>query len=195
MNAQNDGQFFLELYDALALLSEAPGGDESLWLKRRGGLQERKIAELDFLISALEHERWRVRYGAAEWLAYSHQQYGEIGKVVEPLISILRDDTNEDCRARAALALGKLEDRRAVDPLFDALRDSAIMVVALALDKAVKIDKTRAITVLIAVLNEINRDERFRNKVARLLKSIDAPEAQTAYAEWQKTLSGTDARN
>jgi len=64
--------------------------------------------------SMTSQQRARLRATLEEW------------RPIEPLIHALNDDPSYFGRADAAEALGKLRDRRAINPLIDALKDSKV---------------------------------------------------------------------
>lgn len=86
---------------------------------------------LEQLIETLEDVASDVRYFAVSAL----EELGD-KRAVEPLIQIMQNDKNEVIGGAAADALGKINDSRAIGPLFDALKDEKVSYNALmALEK------------------------------------------------------------
>jgi len=80
------------------------------------------------------------------------------GDVIEPVCSALKDKS-VGVREKAALALGKIQDPRAVEPLSIALKDSEYVVTVLAAKALGEIGKP-AVEVLIAALTDPSPDVR-----------------------------------
>ena len=78
----------------------------------------------------------------------------EIGEpIVEPLIQALNDES-EDVRLRAAEALGKIGDTRAVEPLIQALKDKRVSVQMNTAEALGKMGDERAVKPLIQALKD-----------------------------------------
>ena len=80
-------------------------------------------------------------------------------KAVELLIKALKD-SDSDVREAAALALGKIGDKRTVEPLIKALKDSNRWVCAFAALALGKIGDKRAVGPLIKALKDSNKAVR-----------------------------------
>lgn len=122
------------------------------------------------LIKALG-SKWRPhisRQYAAEALA--HIEDPEIAKtVVEPLIQMVKSKRyDEFARGRAALALGCIGDKRAVEPLIEVLSDGDN-------DSEVLLDVIKAFTLL-----EDVRDERISQAILEILDDMDSDERSFA---------------
>ena len=79
---------------------------------------------------------------------------------VEGLIKALSNTKYADVRWQAANALGKIGDKRAVEPLIDAFADSPEDVRKSAVDALGQIGDERAVNALIAALNDKDQDVR-----------------------------------
>jgi hypothetical protein len=92
-------------------------------------------------------------------------------------------------RARAAVALGKLKDVRAVEPLIEALSDSNESVRTSVAEALGELGDERAIEPLIAAFAD-GIEVRFY--AAEALRLIGTPEALAAVEAWEKRERGED---
>lgn len=96
-------------------------------------------------------------------------KYGT-GSEVSVIISALRNDENSDTRADAAEVLGEIGNKRAVEPLIDALRDADCTVQWGAAEALGKIGDKKAVEPLITTLK--TEDEYLRERAAEALGEI-----------------------
>jgi len=96
-------------------------------------------------------------------------KYGT-GDEISVLISALINDQSRDTRADAAEVLGEIGDKRAVEPLIDALKDADCMVQWNAAEGLGKIGDKRAIEPLIITLKAEN--DILRERAAEALGEI-----------------------
>lgn len=94
----------------------------------------------------------------------------EAGSEVPVIISALINDEKSDTRADAAEVLGDIGDKRAVEPLIDALRDADYTVQWSAAEALGKIGDKRAVEPLITTLK--TGDEYLRKRAAEALGDI-----------------------
>lgn len=126
---------------------------------------------------ALEKLGWEPKrdIGKARYLIVKGEwdelvQLGQLA--VGPLIHALED---EDARANAAEALGKIGDEKAVDPLIHTLEDEERMVRRNAAGALGRIGDKKAVGPLIQMLKDKNED--VRNNAAEALSRIGDPSA------------------
>lgn len=100
---------------------------------------------IPLLLNALHHDEWIVRLHAVESLGKTRSP-----QAVEPLLSVLFNDTDSAVREDAVRALGEIRDSKAVDYLVTAMREPGIRT--LAVEALGRIGDTRAVPVLIEVL-------------------------------------------
>jgi nitrite reductase/ring-hydroxylating ferredoxin subunit len=123
---------------------------------------ENRIPEL---IRDLSHRNEEIRWAAASALA-------QIGTpAVEPLIAAL-DDKDSVVRLRAAWALGRIGDERAVKKLISTLRDGDWSVRMRAADALGRLRAHQATDALLLLLRDRNGDVR-RHAIAALTKIAD----------------------
>jgi len=123
---------------------------------------------VDPLIAVLGDEKKWVRSAAAKSL-------GEIGdpKACEALVPVLNDPESAYVRRDAAIALAKLKDGRAIEPLLKALADEKLdgrdeVVVALT-----EFDDPQAVEAVLAAAKSENA--KIREGAARALLKVDDP--------------------
>jgi len=92
--------------------------DENVYAMASSELVNMGASAVKPLLAVLEAENVNIRKGAARTL-------GRIGEyqAVEPLINILKEDSDSNVRKSAAIALGDIGNPQAVEPLIDALDD------------------------------------------------------------------------
>jgi HEAT repeat protein len=71
--------------------------------------------DFDALLDDLKNPNWKVRCQAAQTLGLKKHR-----PAVEPLLELLQKDKSETVRSRAAVALGRIQDPRAIEPLLNA---------------------------------------------------------------------------
>lgn len=125
-------------------------------------------AGIGSLIDALKHEDLWVRYYAA-WYLGDHANFKEVDPLilsaVDPLIEALKHDYYWGVRVQSAIALGKIGDTRAVDPLIEALNNKKPGVRFGAAEALGEIGDTRAVGPLtVASRDRIPWSERRRPK-------------------------------
>ncbi|MBU7037577.1 MAG: HEAT repeat domain-containing protein [Theionarchaea archaeon] len=114
---------------------------------RRSIHKMEKKKDIDGLIEALKRDDWTLRRKAAAALE-------RIGAPAVGALTIALEDENRFVRRMAALILGTLRDRRAVEPLISALRDDDTAVRRHAAESLGKLKDKRAIEPLILALKE-----------------------------------------
>lgn len=130
------------------------------------------------------------REGAAQALGWLAKTQGEIDKVVPALIEALKDPAMP-VRRDAAEALGRLNDPRAVNPLYELLSDADAWVADVAVEAlqkggAVNLT-TEQITPLIDHLTSTDQDARLR-----ALRLLGATKNELAYEPLNGLLTDAD---
>lgn len=126
------------------------------------------------LIAALKYADAGIRCGAAEalgnvWDANNSDWVGS-PQAVAPLITSLSNDEIGGIRGMAAEALGRLKDKRAMEPLLAALNDPERLVRWRAAEALGRLGDGQAVDPLIALLK--NGDTYARQLAARVLSIL-----------------------
>ena len=129
------------------------------------------MATIDELIQKLKSDDENERALAAQQLGKRRSVC-----VTEPLIETLRNDPSLMVRKTAAQALGENGDRRALQPLLDALDESKPSLRESAIRALGLLGDTRAIQPLIHELQN-GSEERLRARAAIALSFIGDPRA------------------
>jgi len=121
----------------------------------------------DLILALLQHEDWKVRRAVI-----SSESLPKIcgTAAVEPLINVLKHNTHDRVRGEAALALGKIGGKRALNMLLDCLDDTSGTVRLRAIIALGEIGDVKAIPKLTAQLT--NEDYRIRLWAAEALGKI-----------------------
>ncbi|MDR4464750.1 MAG: HEAT repeat domain-containing protein [Nitrospira sp.] len=107
---------------------------------------------IPLLLNALHHDEWIVRLHAVESLGKTRSP-----QAVEPLLSVLFNDTDSAVREDAVRALGEIGDSRSVEYLLTAMREPGLRTVAI--EALGKIGDTRAVPRLIECISGAVRPE------------------------------------
>lgn len=129
--------------------------DASVTLRAAWALGFLKDARaLPVLIETMKNEN-------AEHPAMTDSALEHLGSfAVEALVEVLKTGGKPDFRSRAAVILGKIEDKRAVDPLIKALEDKDMNVKANAVKALGCLADTKAIDPLVPLLKDVNETVR-----------------------------------
>ena len=122
-------------------------------------------------------------------IAHALQHYKD-EQVVQALIKLLREDKGNEGAANAALALGRIGDKRAVDPLLNTLRDSSNFLRARVAEGLGLIGDKRATIPLVTVLKD--KDDIVRMYTVEALGRIKderSVEALLAALQYEGTAS------
>jgi predicted nucleic acid-binding Zn ribbon protein len=113
---------------------------------------------------------------------YCINQFGS--EAVEPLVKVLRTDSDPDARFGAAHALGSIGDPRAVPALIDALSDSEPAVRYWAVDALDKLHAQAAVEAIGNLLQDHHKG--VRERAAEALKQIGGPQAAQVLKDKRK---------
>ncbi len=105
--------------------------------------------DTDILLNALNDESSNVRLRAARVLSKMKEK-----RALDPIITMMEHDKNEDCRFWAAGSLGSIDNPAALAPLSRALESDEHRVRTSAMDSLAEMSDPRALTILIKYLNE-----------------------------------------
>lgn len=120
-----------------------------------GALSQIGPAAVPSLLDAIRHDEWLVRLHAVEALGKLKAR-----EAVDPLLSVLFNDSDEAVREDAVRALGEIGDARAVDFLLTAMKTPGLRV--LAIEALGKIGDRRAVPALTAVVTGQGRPDHVR---------------------------------
>jgi HEAT repeat protein len=134
------------------------------------------------LIAAVRGEGADEIRGSSDYATAALAGFGEAA--AEPLLAAFKDETAPRARLLLAWTLGKLGDRRAVEPLIAALNEKEKLVRQGAAEALGKLGDGRALEPLIAALAD--EEENVRKRASEALESIGGPEAQRALAEYRE---------
>ena len=141
--------------------------------KDRGLLFEKKISASTPIVASNLYRDAFQKFENKLYFKYIGEivasRYGK-GDEVSVLISTLINDKSSVTRADAAEALGEIGDKRAVEPLIDALRDADYTVQLHAAEALVKVGDKRAVEPLIVTLKV--GDSSLRMLAAKALGEI-----------------------
>ncbi|MGD0801904.1 MAG: HEAT repeat domain-containing protein [Terracidiphilus sp.] len=120
----------------------------------------------------------QLRDGNAAIRTVSVQSLGEIvdPRTTEPLIAVLKNDTSDNVRVLAALALCTDKDARAIDPLVVSVKDKFANLRLLSALALGNYKDQRAIDALTAALQD--SDDRVRQQAEESLKKIKTEQLQ-----------------
>ena len=131
------------------------------------GATAKKVA-VDAMLEELKHPSYVVRRRAAESLGGFKER-----KAVDPLIAILENrDEMKSIRAAAAFSLGALKDERASAPLLTALEDENAEIRLQAVAALGKLKDAKAISKLIAMVENPLETDAVRNTAVAVLGNI-----------------------
>ena len=131
------------------------------------GATAKKVA-VDAMLEELKHPSYVVRRRAAESLGGFKER-----KAVDPLIAILENrDEMKSIRAAAAFSLGALKDERASTPLLTALEDENAEIRLQAVAALGKLKDAKAISKLIAMVENPLETDAVRNTAVAVLGNI-----------------------
>ena len=131
------------------------------------GATAKKVA-VDAILEELKHPSYVVRRRAAESLGGFKER-----KAVDPLIAILENrDEMKSIRAAAAFSLGALKDERASAPLLTALEDENAEIRLQAVAALGKLKDAKAISKLIAMVENPLETDAVRNTAVAVLGNI-----------------------
>ncbi len=131
------------------------------------GATAKKVA-VDAMLEELKHPSYVVRRRAAESLGGFKER-----KAVDPLIAILENrDEMKSIRAAAAFSLGALKDERASVPLLTALEDENAEIRLQAVAALGKLKDAKAISKLIAMVENPLETDAVRNTAVAVLGNI-----------------------
>ena len=105
--------------------------NEDYLVRKDAAIALKKVGDataVDALIESLEYQKWQDEYTVLIAVREnSAEALGIIGdkRAIQPLITALHEDSDEEVRWKAAAALGKLNDESAVDALIDAIKDKS----------------------------------------------------------------------
>lgn len=123
------------------------------------------------LIQALNDDDKDVRSNATWILGH----FGNNTNITDFLINILNNDPEGDVRGTAAMALGWLKNKDAVEPLIQALNDSDSSVRDYAIKALIELNDPRAVGPISLSLNDDN--QKVREAAAEALKELKIPSA------------------
>lgn len=112
-------------------------------------------SSLPVLLKALSHDEWLVRLHAVEALGKLKSP-----EAVEPLLSLLFNDSDSAVREDVVRALGEIGDTRATEFLFMAVKDPALRT--LAVEALGRIGDRRAVPVLVEIAKGTHRPAEAR---------------------------------
>jgi NAD-dependent deacetylase len=133
---------------------------------------------VDYLVSALDDDYWKVREAATRSLWKIHTS-----ETIEPLIGMLQDN-HPMVRASAIYGLDSTKDPRVVEPLAETLNDENSKVRWEAARGLGYIKDVRAVPALIAALND--PDPNAQNAIESALRSITRADLGRDPHKWQK---------
>ncbi|MEA3413507.1 MAG: HEAT repeat domain-containing protein [Pseudomonadota bacterium] len=151
-----------------------PLRDESEYTRRAAVEVLNELADADSikdLLVAIKDEDWWVRSRAADAL-------GTIGgpRVVDAVVDLIRDD-DEFIRRTAVEIINSTGDERTYDALFDALGDSDWWVRERAIDGLAALGNTKAVPVMVKLLDKELSDEKMVGVIVRALTTLGSTQA------------------
>lgn len=143
-----------------------PPGSSKRRLKKRRRRQAVKVLnkpldqwDFDELVALLKHEYWQVRHEAAWGLGKLKDP-----RAIEPLLSLIDDDSNAGCTAMHALK--DMDPERLREPLLDLLRKRHFFGGAAAAALLAELQELRAVPIIVEMVKDISPQHRHQCEIS-----------------------------